>query len=339
MLPSLNVYKWVYTGAVGSTKVKRVAKTSVVMNYMETPQLPETVTVTLNDDSTMEAPVTWKQEEVDALKTATYGDYQVSGSVDAFTYTDKLSGKTVLVPAGTWTTSCNVTIEGKSYITNGDFETGDAQGWNLINYLGEDVGYPKVDKNSSNAQKGIYYYTGWSKESMDFAIEQEITKEQIPDGVYALSAYYQGTGIAEVSKDAALYAVITYKDGTTKTCSTGIEIHNVWKDFYQATVNVELDANVVSVKVGTRIACTANELGAWVVCDNITLIKSGELAKKDDSSNGGTSGGNAETTVVPTDKKDDSQKRIIRIKQTTLEIQKIPLKKALLFPTARQPIS
>lgn len=46
-----------------------------------------------NDDSTMEAPVTWKQEEVDALKTATYGDYQVSGSVDAFTYTDKLSGK------------------------------------------------------------------------------------------------------------------------------------------------------------------------------------------------------------------------------------------------------
>lgn len=309
MLPSLNVYKWVYTGAVGSTKVKRVAKTSVVMNYMETPQLPETVTVTLNDDSTMEAPVTWKQEEVDALKTATYGDYQVSGSVDAFTYTDKLSGKTVLVPAGTWTTSCNVTIEGKSYITNGDFETGDAQGWNLINYLGEDVGYPKVDKNSSNAQKGIYYYTGWSKESMDFAIEQEITKEQIPDGVYALSAYYQGTGIAEVSKDAALYAVITYKDGTTKTCSTGIEIHNVWKDFYQATVNVELDANVVSVKVGTRIACTANELGAWVVCDNITLIKSGELAKKDDSSNGGTSGGNAETTIVPTDKKDDSQKK------------------------------
>ena len=304
VLPSLNVYKWVYTGAVGSTKVKRVAKTSVVMNYMETPQLPETVTVTLNDDSTMEAPVTWKQEEVDALKTATYGDYQVSGSVDAFTYTDKLSGKTVLVPAGTWTTSCNVTIEGKSYITNGDFETGDAQGWNLINYLGEDVGYPKVDKNSSNAQKGIYYYTGWSKESMDFAIEQEITKEQIPDGVYALSAYYQGTGIAEVSKDAALYAVITYKDGTTKTCSTGIEIHNVWKDFYQATVNVEL-----SVKVGTRIACTANELGAWVVCDNITLIKSGELAKKDDSSNGGTSGGNAETTIVPTDKKDDSQKK------------------------------
>ena len=309
VLPSLNVYKWVYTGAVGSTKVKRVAKTSVVMNYMETPQLPETVTVTLNDDSTMEAPVTWKQEEVDALKTATYGDYQVSGSVDAFTYTDKLSGKTVLVPAGTWTTSCNVTIEGKSYITNGDFETGDAQGWNLINYLGEDVGYPKVDKNSSNAQKGIYYYTGWSKESMDFAIEQEITKEQILDGVYALSAYYQGTGIAEVSKDAALYAVITYKDGTTKTCSTGIEIHNVWKDFYQATVNVELDANVVSVKVGTRIACTANELGAWVVCDNITLIKSGELAKKDDSSNGGTSGGNAETTIVPTDKKDDSQKK------------------------------
>lgn len=47
--------------------------------------------------------MTWKQEEVDALKTATYGDYQVSGSVDAFTYTDKLSGKTVLVPAGTWT--------------------------------------------------------------------------------------------------------------------------------------------------------------------------------------------------------------------------------------------
>ena len=35
VLPSLNVYKWVYTGAVGSTKVKRVAKTSVVMNLLD----------------------------------------------------------------------------------------------------------------------------------------------------------------------------------------------------------------------------------------------------------------------------------------------------------------
>lgn len=313
VLPSINVYKWVYTGAEGPTKVKSVSQASYVMNYKDTPELPQQVTITLNDDSTMEASVTWDVAQTAALKTATYGDYTVNGIVDEFSYVDKSSGQTITVPAGTWTTTCQVTVEGKSYIVNGSFETGDAAGWTLTNYLGENVGWPQVKKNSSNAQKGAYYFDSWSGDTLDFSIEQEIDKAQMPDGHYVLSAYYQGTGVREVSDNATLYAVVTYKNGSQKTVSSKIQILNVWKNFYQATVDLQLGSDVASVKVGTRIACTANDpaIGAWVVCDNITLIRSGEISNG--STGGGSSSGSssgssvAQEPVKTEDKKDDSK--------------------------------
>ncbi len=282
VLPSLNVYKWVYTGAKGPTRVSNVDSAVYEMDYGTEPALPETVNVNLNDGTTVTAPVVWNAEQTEALKTADFGDYVVDGSVGAFSYVT--GDETVQVDAGTWTTTCSVTVTGYNCVVNGSFEDndGDGSGWTLINYLGENVGWPGTGKSSSNAKSGLYYYTAWNQGELDFAIEQTI-EEAAPAGLYTLFAYYQGTGVDELRDDSALYAVVTYKDGTEKTVKADVEIHNIWKDFYQAKVSgIELDENVASIKVGTRISCTAQEIGAWVVVDDISLMKYAELPSVDE---------------------------------------------------------
>lgn len=280
VLPSINVYKWVYTGAEGPLKVSTVDTASCEMNYQAEPKLPTSVKVSFNDGSTKKVKVTWNAAEVEALKTAHFGMYMVNGSVGAFSYVTR--GETVSVPAGTWKTTCTVKVTGTNYVTNGSFEDndGDGSGWTLVNYLGEDVGWPKVDKSSSNAYSGLYYYQGWENKALDFEIYQKVKKANLPDGNYTLFAYYQGTGAGEVAGASKLYAKVTYKDGSSKTYQDAVEIHNVWKDFYQAKVNnIIIDATVKSVQIGTRLAATsANEdIGVWVVVDEISLMKIGEV--------------------------------------------------------------
>lgn len=147
----------------------------------------------------------------------------------------------------------------------------------MTNYLGENVGWPSVDKSSSNAKSGKYYYKAWNEGSFDFSIDQTINTD-IENGEYALIAYYQGTGVDTLSKDSQLYAIVMSKDGGTKTYSTDIEIHNVWKDFFQARMNgIAIDEDTDSVSVGTRVSCTATDLGAWVVIDDISLMRIGDL--------------------------------------------------------------
>lgn len=280
VLPSINVYKWVYTGAVGPAKVSSVAAATYEMNYQADPVLPSKVKVTFNNGTSQKVKVVWNAEEVEALKTADFGTYTVNGSLSAFSY--ETNGETVSVPAGTWTTTCTVNVTGTNYVTNGSFEDneGDASGWTLINYLGEDVGWPSVDKSSSNAKSGLYYYKAWNTGDIDFELNQSISKKNLPDGSYTLFAYYQGTGAGKISDDSKLYATVTYKDGSEETFKSGIEIHNVWKDFYQAKVtDIIIDSSVKSVQIGTRLAGSAEseDTGIWVVVDDISLMKAGDL--------------------------------------------------------------
>lgn len=297
-ISSLNVYKWVYTGAEGPTQVSTVAGVSCEMNYGTEPSLPQTVAVKLNDGTILDVSVVWDAAQAAALKTADFGDYTVEGSVNEFSYETR--GETVVVPAGTWTTTCAVKVTGENYVTNGSFEDneGDGSGWTMTNYV--EGGSPRVDKGSSNAKTGLYYYQGWDSSKIDFALDQTIT-ETIPAGYYTLFAYYQGTGVAEVSQDSGLYALVTFKDGTTKEYRANVQINNVWKDFYQAKINgIVLNKEAASIKVGTRIAVTAEsaEIGAWVVVDDISLMKSAELPSYTVTFKDGTSVLSAQTVKL-----------------------------------------
>lgn len=328
VLPSVNVYKWVYTGAEGPKRVSTVDTASYEMNYKSNPSLPEMAKVQFNDGTSMDVKVTWNAGEVNALKTADFGKHTVHGSLEAFSYETR--GETVSVLAGTWTTTCEVTVTGTNYVTNGGFEDGDDSGWMLVNHLGENVGWPKVDKGSSNANSGLYYYQGWENKALDFEIYQTIEKDKLPNGNYTLFAYYQGTGVGKLDDTTSLYATVTYQNGSTKTCQGAVEIHNVWKDFYQAKVkNIIIDPSVKSVQVGTRLAGSSadEELGIWIVVDDIGLMKAGEI-----STGGGGSGSSSDistgsSTQQPdkkddTDKKDDAEQKDDTEKADTIETAK-----------------
>ncbi len=282
-LPSINVYKWVYTGTKGPVNVLSVDEAVYEMQYKGEAQLPDTVNVNLNDGSQVPVKVQWNKEQTDALKTADYGEYTVEGSLAAFSFPSR--EETVEIAAGEYTTSCKVTITGTNYVQNGGFEEGSGEGWTLTNYAGTledgtEIGWPQVKKNSGNAKSGDYHYDAWWDGPMDFAIDQVIA-EKIPAGTYMASAYYQGTGVVKLSEDAKLYVIVTMKDGTKKTYDTPVEIHNVWKDFYQAKVkDIVIDENAASVQIGTRIKVdesAAGGVGAWVVIDDISLMKTGDM--------------------------------------------------------------
>ncbi len=284
-LPSINVYKWVYTGAEGPTRVSTVDTAEYQMGYKQTPVLPATVKANLNDGTAVDVPVSWDAAQVEALKKAAFGEYTINGTIGAFSYTNAGDGNKIQVAAGTWKTTCLVKIAGKNYVTNGSFEDNDgvnAAGWTLTNYKEvNDFNNAFIDKpNSSNAKSGSYYYTGWAEvgKEIDFKVEQVIS-ESLPTGMYTLYAWYQGTSVGQVKGDSGLYAVVTYKDGTQKNYKTAIKINNVWKDFYQAIItDIPVDANVKSVKVGTRLACAGMEgLAPWVVVDDISLMRQGDL--------------------------------------------------------------
>lgn len=284
-LPSINVYKWVYTGAEGPTRVSTVDTASLEMGYKETPKLPATVKANLNDGTAIDVPVTWDAAQVAKLKTAAFGEYTVDGSIGAFSYTNAGDGSTIQVAAGTWKTTCLVIITGKNYVKNGSFEENDgknATGWTLTNFMEvNDYNNAFIDKpNSANAKSGFYYYTGWAEvgKEIDFKVEQTIS-EALPTGLYTLYAWYQGTSVGQVKDTAGLYAEVSYKDGTKKNYKTKIQINNVWKDFYQAIItDIPIDGNVKNVMVGTRLSCAGAEgLAPWVVVDDISLMRQEDL--------------------------------------------------------------
>ena len=267
VLPSINVYKYVYTGADGPVKVSSIDSEEVTIEYGETPQLPKTVTVHLNNGTTVEnIAVTWNEEEVAALAKADFGTYTLQGSLAAFSFESK--GSTVNIPAGTYTMACTVEITGTNYVPNGDFEEGTGD-WKI-----EGSGNPNVATDNGNAHSGAKYVTSWAESPMDYTVEQTFDAKDVPAGKYMLAAFYQGTNVASVDADASLYVTLTYKNGATRTYDThDIQIPNTWKIFYQSKVkDININEHVKQITVGTHMICSAG----WAVVDDIQLMNCGD---------------------------------------------------------------
>ncbi|MGN0382827.1 MAG: glycosyl hydrolase 53 family protein [Eubacterium sp.] len=269
VLESLNVFKYVYTGAKGPISILRVDNPSVDFEYGAENALPEQVTVIYNDGTSYDAPVTWNEDEAAVvMDNPDFGEYTVTGKVDEIT----IDGKVV---EGDYNTICTVKVTANNYVTNGTFETGEASDWTIVNETG--AGWPKVDKNEANAKEGSYYYTAWAEDSYDFTISQEIQSD-IPKGKYKCFAYFQGTGITNPT-DTQLLVSVTSKEGTIKEYSAEVTIKNVWKDWFKAEISdIIVDENTETVTVGAHIACTfqtgSTANGAWIVMDDVNLVRS-----------------------------------------------------------------
>ena len=287
MLDSLNVYNYVYTGSIAPTSVGMIDVAEYEMDYKKTPNLPKEVTAHLSDGKEINVPAVWNQKEVEALRTAPFGEYRISGKTGTFTYDDTNMGTgNITKEEGAYDVTCVVQVAGVDYVANGSFEQNrgengdDAVGW--TSKINNDATSMHVGtSNSANAKSGTSYYDLWAAANsagIDFEVEQEIGKN-LPAGLYTLQAWYMGVRV-DSAQGSKLYAVVTDKDGKeTRYESSDVKINNTWKDFYQGTLtNIRVEEDTKSVKVGTRLVCKSSKgEGAWVTIDDISLMRQGSL--------------------------------------------------------------
>lgn len=267
VLESINVFKYVYTGAAGPVAVTRVDKPVEEFIYGGENTLPETVAVTYNDGTVSDEPVVWDEAQANVvLNNPDFGEYEVTGTISGLTK----DGEAI---EGEYTTTCTVKVVGNNLLENGTFETGDMTGWTLDNSVGK--GDPKVDMNAENAKEGDYYFTAWDENDFDFTLSQTVS-DGLSAGKYHCYASFQGTGATNPT-DSQLKVIVTAKDGTTQEYSADVTIPNVWKDFYRADISdIEVDENTESITVSVHFGYTydagSTANGVWVVMDDVNLL-------------------------------------------------------------------
>ncbi|GAE93950.1 arabinogalactan endo-1,4-beta-galactosidase [Gracilibacillus boraciitolerans JCM 21714] len=85
-LASLNIFKYVDTGAVASLKIDQIKNISLTFTFGEEIVFPDTVTATYNDGSEQPVDVTWNQEQLDQAIENGEGSYIIEGDSKRWTY-------------------------------------------------------------------------------------------------------------------------------------------------------------------------------------------------------------------------------------------------------------
>jgi arabinogalactan endo-1,4-beta-galactosidase len=250
-LSSINVFKYVGTGASAPLAVAKVETAEVTVNLGEKISLPEKLKVTYNDNSTSSETVTWDEADVAKVEAGEVGTYTVKGTVSVL--------DTVV------NVTCKVTINPKNLVVNPSFEDSDRSMW-VITYpdgYDESAGFTKDDPLT-----GSYSLHFWSSSDIDFTVSQEI--KGIESGVYKLTANIQG-GDAE-TQDMSLTITVGDKTYTAPMSVSG------WKNWDTPVIeDIEINAGD-EVVISAHVSASA---GAWGTLDDFVLYKTGDLGQEE----------------------------------------------------------
>ena len=244
-LDTLNIFKYVKTGATTELKISVVKTTTAETALGEEICLPEKVTVTYSDGKSSESEVTWDAEQIKAAQANGAGDYRITGVV---TLNEK-----------EYTAVCNLTISPENLLTDGGFENGTDSAW-IID--GNGVG---IKADSSNVRKGTYCLHFWADTEMNFTVTQTMT---LKTGVYTFGGYLEGkTGGTE---DA--YEIYVSYNGQEETATAGM---NGWQNWSNPEIkDITITKDDTEIVLGIRVKASAEAWGAW---DDMYLYKTGEV--------------------------------------------------------------
>ncbi|MBQ9141035.1 MAG: glycosyl hydrolase 53 family protein [Lachnospiraceae bacterium] len=247
-LESLNVFKYVETGAKAPLAVESVGTATYTVLKGETISLPATVVVTYNDSSSENANVTWDAAAVEALNTAAVGTYTINGTLTA--------------NGGTYSTTCTVTLKLPNMLVNGDFEQGAGVAWTVTG------SGASIKADAGNAQSGSNVLHFWSDADMEFAASQTVTG--LEPGVYHLQAFVHGETYGE-NDSLTAYAQVSGGDSLTDTATVA-----GWKVWQEISIDgITVNSAEDTVTVGINANATAGSWGAW---DDFYLYRAGDLA-------------------------------------------------------------
>ncbi len=240
-LPSLNVFKYVNTGAITALGIDLVNNVNLRFSVNEKIMLPERVSVIYNDGSEGFASVIWDEMVLNKAITSGSGSYTIPGELE--------DGTKVLA---------YLHITPNNFIENGSFEEDDRSMWEIV-YPEGVTPHTNFQNNISDSKTGNYSLHFYSDEKVDFEISQTLTG--LEPGYYKLSMFIQG-GDAQDSK-MNVYAVTTEQTYRQDTAVSG------WANWNNPSIDEILIVNG-TVTIGASIKANA---GAWGSIDDFVLYK------------------------------------------------------------------
>ncbi|MGD6968382.1 glycosyl hydrolase 53 family protein [Rossellomorea vietnamensis] len=240
-LPSLNIFKYVDTGAVAPLKIDEIKDVSIEFILGENITLPETVTVIYNDRSEGTAVVTWDEEALQEAIINGVGTYVIEGVVEG--------GQTV---------NAHLQINPENFVVNPSFEDSDRSMWTITHPEGT-APHTDFQDNATDARSGDFSLHFYSEEAVDFEVEQTITG--LEPGYYNLSMFLQG-GDAEDSE------MFLYTDTSEQQYK-----QDTFVDGWVNWNNPEIEDILIldgTVTIGASIKAGA---GAWGSLDDFYLYK------------------------------------------------------------------
>lgn len=252
-LESINVFKYARVGSKGPLRAVNIEKPYVKFLYGKKNSLPATVKIFYNDGTTGLKNVTWNKKQTEKLlSNPNFGEYKVEGELE--------DGEK---------TECTVLVTSDNLITNGNFESGDLNAWEVVNP--SEKGWPKVEKNENNASEGKYYFSAWDEKGFDITLKQEVALEK---GNYKFFASFQGTGVKNPT-GIEIFIIVKEPDGKEKTYKSPVTIPNVWKDFYTAEIDFgvsESTSVIAGIKMNAEFEPATKANGVWLVADDVRLF-------------------------------------------------------------------
>ena len=241
-LASLQVFKYVDTGAVTDLYIDAVKEVEVKVRIGDPVILPEAVTVIYNDSSTSEVAVVWDDVDLEAMSKSGPQDYIVYG--------------TVRDQSGAVRALAKISVVEKNYVDNPSFEEADMSMWKItnINNVTTELGVIDKMQDAHSGTKSLHF---WSRSDVHFTVEQ--TVENLAPGLYNFSLFIQGGDAAE--QEIYIYAIA---DGETYRVDTNID---GWRNFRNPIIR-DIPVRSGAITVGAYVKCSP---GAWGTLDDFLL--------------------------------------------------------------------
>ncbi|MFP7469422.1 glycosyl hydrolase 53 family protein [Niallia taxi] len=243
-LASLNVFKYVNTGAVAPVKIEKLTDVTIEAAAGEDIKLPETVTAVYNDGTEGPIAVTWDEQALIEAINAGIGEYVINGTVE-----------------GGLSVKANLTIKPENFVQNPSFEEADKSMWK-ITYPNDLAPHADFLKNPADAKSGEHSLHFYSADRVDFTVEQTITG--LTPGYYDASMFIQGGDAA--AANMKLYVKTNDKQYDVPTNVTG---WNIWADPKISDILI-LNGTVT---IGASIQANA---GAWGSLDDFSFVKTAD---------------------------------------------------------------
>ena len=208
--------------------------------------MPTTVNAIMTDGSKKPVDVTWNvtEEQLQTMAGSGAGKYTVTGTAD---------GREV---------KAYITVIEYNYLVNDSFETGDMTGWTVTEYGKADE--LNLEEKVTDSLIGSWHYHFWSAaaNSVEFALEQEVTG--LSAGNYKFSISIMGGDAGE----SDIYAYVKVNGETVKTAAITITSYGNWDTGFIDGIAVS-DGDLVTV--GIYVKCQGSGNGAWGKIDDAKL--------------------------------------------------------------------